>query len=76
MWNGVLMVVPFKIHFLIRFWSDYNEISMANANIDALYTGSLRIKISYLFFWVIFTFNKWCVTKVAHCIFMPVGKSA
>ena len=27
--------------------SDHNEISMANANIDALYVGSLRIKISH-----------------------------
>ena len=36
MQNGVLRVVPFKIHFLIRFWSDHNDISMAYANIDAL----------------------------------------
>ena len=43
------MVVHFKIHFLIRFWSDHNMISMANANIDALYVGSLRIKISHFF---------------------------
>ena len=42
------MVVLFKIHFLIRYWSNYNEIPMANANIDAVYAGSLRIKkISY-----------------------------
>ena len=49
MWNGVLRVVHLHIHFLIRFWSDHNEISMANANIDALYVGSLRIKISHFF---------------------------
>ena len=40
---------------------------MANANIDALYAGSLRITISY-FFPRNVTFYKWCVTKVAHCI--------
>ena len=40
---------------------------MANANIDALYAGSLRLKVSYLFL-NNFTFYKWCVTKVAHCI--------
>ena len=49
MWNGVLRVVPFKIHFLIRFWSDHNEIATGNANIDAFYAGSLRIKISFFF---------------------------
>ena len=49
MWNGVLRVVPFKIYFLIRFLSDHNEIAMGNANIYALYAGSLRIKISYFF---------------------------
>ena len=56
-----------KIHFLIRLRSDHSEISMANANIDAGYVGSLRIKIS-LFFSSNFTFYKWCVTKVAHCM--------
>ena len=50
MWNGILRVVPFKIHFLICFWSDHNKISMANATIDKLYSGSLRLKISYFFF--------------------------
>ena len=40
---------------------------MANATIDALYAGSLRLKISY-FFLINCTFYKWCVTKVAHCI--------
>ena len=55
-----------KIHFLLRLKSDLNEISMANANIDALYVGNLRIKISH-FFPSNFTFYKWCVTKVAHC---------
>ena len=35
MWNGVLRVVPFKIQFLICFWSDHNEIAMGNA----IYTG-------------------------------------
>ena len=39
---------------------------MANANIDALYVGSLRIKLTN-FFPSNFTFDKWCVTKVAHC---------
>ena len=49
MLNGVLRVVPFKIHLLTCFLSDHNKISMANANIDALYAGSLRIKIAYFF---------------------------
>ena len=40
---------------------------MANANIDALHAGSLKIKISF-FFPKKITFYKWCVTKVAHCI--------
>ena len=40
---------------------------MANAYIDALYAGSLKLKISY-FFPSNFTFYKWCVTKVAYCI--------
>ena len=39
---------------------------MANANIDALYAGSLRIKNS-VFFPGNATFYKWCETKVAHC---------
>ena len=39
---------------------------MANANIDALYAGSLRIKIAF-FVSEYFSFYKWCVTKVAHC---------
>ena len=47
MLNGVLRVVTFKIYFLTCFSSDHNKISMANANIDALYAGSLRIKIAY-----------------------------
>ena len=38
-----------KLHFLLCFSSDHNEISMANANIDVLYVGSLRIEISHLF---------------------------
>ena len=41
---------------------------MANATIDALYAGSLKLKISYISFLNNFTFYKWCVTKVAHCI--------
>ena len=49
MLNGVLRVVPFKIHLLTCFASDQNKISMANTNIDAPYTGNLRIKIGYLF---------------------------
>ena len=39
---------------------------MGNANIEALYAGSLGIKISY-FFLRNYTVYKWCVTKVAHC---------
>ena len=62
-----MRVVHLKIHFLIRFWSDHNEISMANSNIDALYVGSLRIK-HHISFLSNFTSYKWCVTKVAHCI--------
>ena len=42
--NGVLRVVSFKIHFPTCFSSDHNKIYMANANIDALYAVSLRIK--------------------------------
>ena len=44
------------IHFLIRFWSDHNNISMANANIDALYAGSLRIKKIMFLYGVILHF--------------------
>ena len=50
MCDGVLRVVPFKIPFLTCYLSDNNNISMANKNIDALYAGSLRIKIAYVFF--------------------------
>ena len=39
---------------------------MANANTDAFYVGSLKIKISH-FFSEKFTFYKWCVTKLALC---------
>ena len=60
-------VVSFKIHFLTCFSFDHNQISMANANIDALYNGSFRIKIAY-FLSEQFSFYKWCITKVAHCI--------
>ena len=49
MWNDVLRVVHFKIHFLLRFWSDHYENSMANSHIAALYVGSLKIKIAHLF---------------------------
>ena len=42
--------MPFKIHFLICVLSDHNKSSMANATIDALHAGSLRLKISYFFF--------------------------
>ena len=49
MLNGVLRVVPFMIHFLTCYSSDHDKIPMANANIDALYAGSLRIKIAYVF---------------------------
>ena len=68
-----MMVVPFKIHFLIHFGSDHDEISMAIANINALYASSLRIKKSYFFFFSSnFTFYKWCVTKMAYCMFSLV----
>ena len=67
MGNGVLRVVTFKIHFLTCFSSNHNKISMANANIVALYAGSLRLKIAY-FSPKNFTFYKRCETKVAHCI--------
>ena len=49
MCNGVLRIVPFKIHFLTCFSSDQIKISIANTNIDALYAGSLRIIIAYFF---------------------------
>ena len=42
-------------------------ISVINANIDALYAGSVRIKIRYFFSE---KFYKWCVTKVAHFILL------
>ena len=44
-----LRVVSFNIYFLIRFSSDHTEISMASANIDALYACSLKIQVSYFF---------------------------
>ena len=65
--NGVLRVASFKIHFPTCFSSDHNKISMANANINVLYAGSLRIKIAY-FVSEKFSFYKWCVTKVAYCM--------
>ena len=43
---------------------------MANANIEALYVGSLRIKKNHISFPSNLTFYKWCVTKVAHCTCM------
>ena len=46
---GVLRVVPFKINFLTCYSSDHNKISMANANIDKIYAGSLSINIAYVF---------------------------
>ena len=51
----------------VMFHNDCNKTSLAHANIDALYAGSLRLKISFLFP-SNFTFYKWCVTKKAHCI--------
>ena len=50
MWNGVLRVVPFKIHFLTYYSSGHDKMSMANATIDVLYAGSLRIKTTYVFY--------------------------
>ena len=49
MWNDVLRVVPCKIPFLTCYSSDHDKISMANANIDALYAGSLEINVAYVF---------------------------
>ena len=51
-------------------------MSMANATIDALYAGSLRLKYPVSFL-NNFTFYKWCVTKVAHCmrIFSDMNKN-
>ena len=40
---------------------------MSSANIDALYAGSIRLKIAY-FSSSNFTFYKWRITKVAHCM--------
>ena len=34
--------------FLTCFSSDHNKISMANANINALYAESLRINVTYV----------------------------
>ena len=39
-------MVFFKIHFLTCYSSDHDKISMASANIDAHYAGSLRKKCS------------------------------
>ena len=61
--------MPFKIHFLTCFSSDHNKISVSDANIVALYASSLRIKKAY-FVLELFYFYKWCVTKVAHCIWL------
>ena len=47
---------------------------MANANIDALYVGSLKIKKYHNSFSRNFTFYKWCVTKVAHCMMLSGHK--
>ena len=44
---------------------------MANANIDVLNAGSLRITVAYVFP-SNFTFYKWCVTKVANCINLSI----
>ena len=49
MWNGVLRVVAFKIHFLTCYSSDHDKSSMAIANIDALYASSLRLNVAYVF---------------------------
>ena len=51
-------------------FSDHNKISMANATIDALYADSLRLKKYHISYLNNFTFYKWCVTKVAHCIYL------
>ena len=47
--NGVLTVVPFKIHFLTGYLLDHNGTSIINANIVALYAGSLKINVAYVF---------------------------
>ena len=41
--------MPFKILFLTCYSSDHNKIPVANANVDALYAGSLRINVAYVF---------------------------
>ena len=46
---AVLRVVLFRVHFLIRFWFDHKHFSVDNAHMNALYTGSLRIKLSYFY---------------------------
>ena len=47
---AVLRVVLFRVNFLIcSFLFDHNNISMNYAYMNALYTGSLRIKISYFY---------------------------
>ena len=61
---AVLRVVLFKVHFLICF--DHNNFAMDHAGMNALYNGSLRIKISYSIPRNQ-TVYKWCGTKVAHC---------
>ena len=48
---------------------------MVSANINALYSGSLRIKILY-FISEKLTFYKLCVTKVAHCSVDPQGNTS
>ena len=40
-------------------------MSLANANLDALYVSELKYHISFS---SNFTLYKWFVTKVAHCI--------
>ena len=45
------------INFLISFLLEHNAISMANANIGALYTASLRVKTSYFFLEYFFHFT-------------------
>ena len=60
--EGSALQGPFSHLLLI----DHNNIFMDYARVNALYNGSLRIKISY-FHPEESNSYKWCGTKVAHC---------
>ena len=46
---AVLRVELLKVHFLICFEFDHNTFSMDYVRMNALYKGSLRMKISYFY---------------------------